>query len=81
MEKNGITDLIGFLVFYFLKAVNLVVKDGRITEIHPVKIQPLNDTTYVELAILASATSPIGSTPQNLTRNNEAEAHPVSKNY
>ncbi|KAL9413010.1 hypothetical protein AB3S75_041642 [Citrus x aurantiifolia] len=68
-----------FILWHFSNPVSLVIKDGRIAEIHPVEIHHLNDS-YVELAILASATLPIDSSPLSLTRNNGTEALPVNKN-
>lgn len=73
--------LITFESFVFglkIKAVTVEIKDGRIVAIHPVEMPlPLN-TSQIELAILASATSPIASVPQNLTGNG-TEAHAVSE--
>ncbi|XP_044506456.1 uncharacterized protein LOC123226056 isoform X2 [Mangifera indica] len=63
-----------FILWWFSHPVNLVFKDGRIKEIHQTATLSLNGT-YVELAILASAESPVNSTPLNLTRNNETLAH------
>ncbi|XP_031251559.1 uncharacterized protein LOC116109488 [Pistacia vera] len=64
-----------FILWWFSRPVNLVVKDGRIEEIHPTGTLSLNGA-YVELAILPSAKSPVNSPPLNLTRNNETLAHP-----
>lgn len=76
----SIVPFLEFLCLLYGKAVNLVFKDGRIKEIHQTATLSLNGT-YVELAILASAESPVNSTPLNLTRNNETLAHSVSENY
>ncbi|KAK6246965.1 hypothetical protein QUC31_018530 [Theobroma cacao] len=68
-----------FILWWFSRpAVTVEIKDGRIVAIHPVEMPlPLN-TSQIELAILASATSPIASVPQNLTGNG-TEAHAVSE--
>ncbi|KAK2643233.1 hypothetical protein Ddye_024996 [Dipteronia dyeriana] len=76
-----------FILWWFSYPVNMAIKDGKIVEIFSTEISnemllpaALNDT-HVELAILqlASALSPIGSTPLNLTRNNETESILISK--
>ncbi|KDP44146.1 hypothetical protein JCGZ_05613 [Jatropha curcas] len=69
-----------FTLWWFSYPVNLEMKDGKIMAIHRVEMPEPVDNNHVELAILASARSPVASVPQNATAaNNEMEAHPVSK--
>ncbi|RVX22724.1 hypothetical protein CK203_008167 [Vitis vinifera] len=71
--------LICFYTVPCLKAVWVEMKDKRILSVHRI-LQPQSlNNTQVDITILASTTSPIASVPQNLTRNNETVAYPVSK--
>ncbi|KAL6340825.1 hypothetical protein AAG906_031935 [Vitis piasezkii] len=71
--------LIFFILWWSSYPVWVEMKDKRILSVHRI-LQPQSlNNTQVDITILASTTSPIASVPQNLTRNNETVAFPVSK--
>ncbi|XP_022729222.1 uncharacterized protein LOC111284663 [Durio zibethinus] len=62
--------LLCFFILWWLSCpVNVEIKDGRIVAIHRVDMQLPLTNSQIDVAILASATSPIASVPQNLTGN------------
>ncbi|XVF05617.1 hypothetical protein REPUB_Repub05bG0188100 [Reevesia pubescens] len=68
-----------FILWWLSRPVNVEIKDGRIVAIHHIDMPlPLTNAQNIDVAILASATSPIASVPQNLTWNG-TEAHLARK--
>ncbi|XVF46423.1 hypothetical protein PTKIN_Ptkin03bG0025400 [Pterospermum kingtungense] len=63
-----------FILWCLSRPVNVEIKDGRIVAVHFVDTPLPVNNSQIDVAILASATPPIASVPQNLTVNG-TEAH------
>ncbi|XVE59154.1 hypothetical protein DITRI_Ditri05aG0022800 [Diplodiscus trichospermus] len=58
-----------FILWWLSRPVNVEIKNGRIVAVHYVDMPMPHNNHQIDVAILASATSPIASIPQSLPWN------------